>query len=261
MRKKQNTRRNIAECVQKIYSYGIFVTAGFIVGFDNEKGSIADAMAALIDDCAIPISIVGLLYALPEHAADAPSGRGRPPAQRPRRGQQTTTRAISARTASTSHRCGRCATSSPTTNACWSTVYAPEDLRGRLEQLVFDARPRRPSQYPAPGTADSKNSSGVDDTTTIINAVPETREIFWKTFMTLPAPIRARCATSCGSDGALHAPWPILAGVYRPRSTAVSPNLDEIARQRPGHRQLRRPAGHARFVTARWPASSSKASR
>ena len=38
MRKKQNTRRNIAESVHKIYRYGMFVTAGFIVGFDTEKG-------------------------------------------------------------------------------------------------------------------------------------------------------------------------------------------------------------------------------
>ena len=47
MRKKQNTRRNIAECIHKIYGYGMFVTAGFIVGFDTEKASIADAMIEL----------------------------------------------------------------------------------------------------------------------------------------------------------------------------------------------------------------------
>jgi hypothetical protein len=63
--KKQNTRRNMTENIHKIYSYGMFVTAGFIVGFDNEKGSIADAMAEFIDDCAIPLCMVGLLYALP----------------------------------------------------------------------------------------------------------------------------------------------------------------------------------------------------
>ncbi|HEY1473143.1 MAG TPA: B12-binding domain-containing radical SAM protein [Pseudolabrys sp.] len=63
--KKQNTRRNMAENIHKIYSYGLFVTAGFIVGFDNEKGSIADAMAEFIDECAIPVCMVGLLYALP----------------------------------------------------------------------------------------------------------------------------------------------------------------------------------------------------
>ena len=34
MKRKQSTRRNIAECIHKIYGYGMFVTAGFIVGFD-----------------------------------------------------------------------------------------------------------------------------------------------------------------------------------------------------------------------------------
>ena len=40
MRKKQNTRRSIAESVHKIYAAGIFVTAGFIVGFDSEKAVV-----------------------------------------------------------------------------------------------------------------------------------------------------------------------------------------------------------------------------
>ena len=65
MRKKQNTRRNIAESVHRIYGAGMFVTAGFIVGFDSEKGSIADAMVELIEEAAIPVAMVGLLYALP----------------------------------------------------------------------------------------------------------------------------------------------------------------------------------------------------
>jgi hypothetical protein len=65
MKKKQNTRRNIAESIHKIYSYGMFVNAGFILGFDSEKGSVADAIVELIQDAAIPLSIVGLLYSLP----------------------------------------------------------------------------------------------------------------------------------------------------------------------------------------------------
>jgi radical SAM superfamily enzyme YgiQ (UPF0313 family) len=65
MRKKQNTRRNIAESVHRIYAAGMVVTAGFIVGFDSEKGSIADAMIELIEAAAIPVGMVGLLYALP----------------------------------------------------------------------------------------------------------------------------------------------------------------------------------------------------
>ena len=64
-KKKQNTRRNLVESIKKIYAAGIFVTAGFIVGFDSEKDSIADDMIELIEDAAIPVCMVGLLYALP----------------------------------------------------------------------------------------------------------------------------------------------------------------------------------------------------
>ena len=44
----------------------MFVTAGFIVGFDTEKVSIADAMVELIEDCGDSGGMVGLLYALPD---------------------------------------------------------------------------------------------------------------------------------------------------------------------------------------------------
>ena len=64
MRKKQNTRRNIAESIHRIYAHGMFITAGFIVGFDTEKGSIAEPMIELIEETAIPVAMVGLLYAL-----------------------------------------------------------------------------------------------------------------------------------------------------------------------------------------------------
>lgn len=63
--KKQNTRRSIADSVQRIYGAGMFVTAGFIVGFDTEKGSIARAMIDCVADTAIPAAMVGLLTALP----------------------------------------------------------------------------------------------------------------------------------------------------------------------------------------------------
>jgi len=65
MRKKQNTRRSIAQSIHKLYAAGLFVTAGFIVGFDSETRSMADAMVELIEDASIPICMVGLLYALP----------------------------------------------------------------------------------------------------------------------------------------------------------------------------------------------------
>jgi len=65
MRKKQNTRRNIAQSIHRIYAAGLYVTAGFIIGFDSERGSVADALIELIEEAAIPICMVGLLFALP----------------------------------------------------------------------------------------------------------------------------------------------------------------------------------------------------
>jgi hypothetical protein len=43
----------------------MFVNAGFIVGFDSEKGSVAEAMIECVEATAIPFCMVGLLYALP----------------------------------------------------------------------------------------------------------------------------------------------------------------------------------------------------
>jgi radical SAM superfamily enzyme YgiQ (UPF0313 family) len=65
MRKKQNTRRSLQESIYKIYNAGLFVFAGFIVGFDSERDNIAGGMIDCIEDTAIPVCTIGLLYALP----------------------------------------------------------------------------------------------------------------------------------------------------------------------------------------------------
>ncbi len=65
MQKKQNTRRSIGDSVHKIYDAGIFAIAGFIIGFDTEKQSVAEDMIATIESTSIPISMVGLLTSLP----------------------------------------------------------------------------------------------------------------------------------------------------------------------------------------------------
>ncbi len=65
MQKRQNTRRVLQESVEKIYQAGMFVTAGFILGFDTEQGSVAAGMIQCIEDTAIPVCMAGLLYALP----------------------------------------------------------------------------------------------------------------------------------------------------------------------------------------------------
>ncbi len=64
-RKKQNTRRDIVANVHTIQSFGMFVTAGFIVGFDDEKPGVAETLIDLIEACAIPVAMTGLLFALP----------------------------------------------------------------------------------------------------------------------------------------------------------------------------------------------------
>lgn len=63
--KAQNTRRELAASLQKIYSYGMWASVGYIVGFDGEQGSVAPGVLALIEESATPIAMVGLLYALP----------------------------------------------------------------------------------------------------------------------------------------------------------------------------------------------------
>jgi radical SAM superfamily enzyme YgiQ (UPF0313 family) len=63
MSKLQNTRRGIAESVQLINSFGIFVIGGFVIGFDSERGRIASQIFQCIEDCGIPVAMVGRLKA------------------------------------------------------------------------------------------------------------------------------------------------------------------------------------------------------
>jgi radical SAM superfamily enzyme YgiQ (UPF0313 family) len=63
--KVQNVRRDIVASVQRIQRAGIFVNAGFIIGFDAERDSMSRAMVACIEGADIAVCMVGLLYALP----------------------------------------------------------------------------------------------------------------------------------------------------------------------------------------------------
>jgi radical SAM superfamily enzyme YgiQ (UPF0313 family) len=63
--KKHNTRSDMVESIHMIHRAGIFVNAGFIVGFDAEKAGVAAAMVDCIEAANIPVCMVGLLYALP----------------------------------------------------------------------------------------------------------------------------------------------------------------------------------------------------
>ncbi len=63
--KFQNLRRDLLESVRLIQSYGIEVMAGFIVGFDSDPADVFERQVRFIREAAIPLSMVGLLTALP----------------------------------------------------------------------------------------------------------------------------------------------------------------------------------------------------
>jgi radical SAM superfamily enzyme YgiQ (UPF0313 family) len=63
--KKQNINRSIRKIIKKIYSYGMIVDSGFIVGFDNENDRTAEKIISCIQDSGICMAMIGTLYALP----------------------------------------------------------------------------------------------------------------------------------------------------------------------------------------------------
>lgn len=63
--KMQNTTMDLVEAVRKIQKSGMEVLSGFIVGFDSDPPDVFDRMIEFIKEAAIPVSMVGLLSALP----------------------------------------------------------------------------------------------------------------------------------------------------------------------------------------------------
>jgi len=63
--KRINTVQPIIERVRTIYSYGISVAAGLIIGFDSDKPGTDKPMINFIRESGIALSMVGLLSALP----------------------------------------------------------------------------------------------------------------------------------------------------------------------------------------------------
>jgi hypothetical protein len=181
MKKKQNTRRNIAESVHKIYDYGMFVTAGFIVGFDTEKVSMAQAMIDFIEEASIPVCMVGLLYALPgtqltrRLAAEGRLHKGHDLMQVEQAGDQCTLgcnfdtkRPL--RDILTDYK------------AVLGHVFSPTVYAGRLSRLavMLDRSGRRRE---LPDGDVRKRLGGIDSVHRIMRALPEVREPFWKTFV------------------------------------------------------------------------------
>jgi radical SAM superfamily enzyme YgiQ (UPF0313 family) len=177
-KKKQNTRRNIADSVHRIYGAGMFVTAGFIVGFDSEEVSMAEAMADFIEEAAIPICMVGLLYALPNTQLT----RRLDAAGRLHAG-------FDIATPETGDQCIASMNFDPLRplreilldyRRVLERVYEPSAFAGRLERLagMLD-RTGRPADVPGFGRV--KGSLGVAHE--IISRLPEARQPFWETFV------------------------------------------------------------------------------
>ncbi len=192
MKKKQNTRRNISQSVHKIYQHGMFVTGGFIVGFDTEKLSIADAMADFIEECAIPVCMVGLLYALPNTQLTRrldKEGRlheGHDVMREDKAGDQCTLginfdpkRPLRDILTDYKHILER--------------VFNPVAYAGRLNRLAaaLDRSGRRRDLHEGDVRA---RLGSIETVHRIINAVPGTRDAFWQTFVncakTNPAALR-----------------------------------------------------------------------
>jgi radical SAM superfamily enzyme YgiQ (UPF0313 family) len=180
MSKKQNTRRCLTESVQRVYDAGMMVTAGFIIGFDSETGSVAGPMADFIEDAAIPVAMVGLLSALPntqmtrrltsEHRLHEghdfhPEGRGDQCVQglnfdtvRPRREILEDYGQVLRR------------------------IYEPAAFCGRVERLIgrleWAGKPQQ--EYPAD---DFRRRHGIESVRRIVSHFPEWRDLLWATFM------------------------------------------------------------------------------
>ena len=63
--KMQNVKADLLESVRRIQEHGMEVMGGFIVGFDQDPPEIFEKQIAFIKEAAIPVSMVGVLTALP----------------------------------------------------------------------------------------------------------------------------------------------------------------------------------------------------
>jgi radical SAM superfamily enzyme YgiQ (UPF0313 family) len=64
--KTQNLKVDLVRAVHKIQSYGLFIYAGMIVGFDNDDPSIFEEQYTFLQEAQIPIVMPGVLTAVPK---------------------------------------------------------------------------------------------------------------------------------------------------------------------------------------------------
>jgi hypothetical protein len=159
----------------------MFVTAGFIVGFDAEKVSIGRAMIDFIEEANIPVCMVGLLYALPgtqltrRLANEGRLHRGHDLMKVEQAGDQCTLGC-------------NFDTKRPLRDILadykdvLEHVFSPTAYAGRLSRLavMLDRSDRRRD---LPDGDLRKRLAGIDGVHKIMRTLPEVREPFWKTFV------------------------------------------------------------------------------
>ena len=159
----------------------MFVTAGFIVGFDTEKASIGQAMIDFIEEANIPVCMVGLLYALPgtqltrRLAKEGRLHKGHDLMKVERAGDQCTLGC-------------NFDTKRPLRDiladyrAVLEHVFSPRAYAGRLSRLaVMLDRSDRCRDLPDGDMR--KRLGGIDSVQKIVRCLPEVREPFWTTFV------------------------------------------------------------------------------
>jgi radical SAM superfamily enzyme YgiQ (UPF0313 family) len=65
-RKLQNIRQDMLSSIRKVYSHGIQVVGGFIIGFDNDREDVFQRQYRFITESGIQMAMVGLLTAIPK---------------------------------------------------------------------------------------------------------------------------------------------------------------------------------------------------
>ena len=180
MKKKQNTRRNLVDSIHKIYRAGMFVTGGFIIGFDSEKTDVGDSIAEFIELSAIPVAMVGLLYALPNTQLTR---------RLVKEGRLHANHDIAATTGGDQCTTGlNFDTLRPLRDvlrdykSVLQTIYEPEAYAARLQRLVSLLNRSRSRRDLAAG--DPRGKVGAMQLMhRIVTALPEAREPFWRVFM------------------------------------------------------------------------------
>jgi radical SAM superfamily enzyme YgiQ (UPF0313 family) len=64
-KKLQNTKQDIVSSIRKIYSFGVDVLGGFIIGFDNDTTATFEKQREFITRAGIQSAMIGLLTAVP----------------------------------------------------------------------------------------------------------------------------------------------------------------------------------------------------